>query len=184
MPPAKFTCSLQHRRVFVGQDAAQHADDRELRRRDVEDDAELERDDRRRSPAELAHRRDDEVALRDREERLEVADDLHDVADDVGREQHVVHAAGAHAGAQRLGVERAIEPEQPADADQREAVAELNRRELRRDQDQEREALAAVGHLRVDDADGLEREDVPGTTARARRCIRPSRRRMTGSRRP
>ena len=51
---------------------------------------------------------------------------------------------------------RAIEAEQPADAEQGEAEAQLDRRELGRDDDQQREALAAVGQLGVEDADRLD----------------------------
>ena len=48
----------RQQRQVLGRDVdAQHADDGDRRLRDIEDDAELERDQRRRAPAELAHRR-------------------------------------------------------------------------------------------------------------------------------
>ena len=80
---------------------------------------------------------DDEVALGEREDRLDVAGDPVDVGDDVLREEDRVDRAGPHADHQRRRVERAVEAEQAADADQREAEAELDRRELGGDQDQE-----------------------------------------------
>ena len=48
---------------------------------------------------------------------------------------------------QRRRVERAVEAQQPADAEQREAEAELDRRELRGDEHQEREAVWPSGNL-------------------------------------
>ena len=54
-----------------------------------------------------------------------------------------------------------LRPEQAADAEQREAEAELDAgAELRGDDDQQREALRAVRHLRRDEADRLERDEV------------------------
>ena len=76
----------QDRRVLRRQHRPQHADDGEHRVRQIEQQAELHRDDRRRAPAELRHRPDDEVILLRREELLDVADDARDVRDDVLRE--------------------------------------------------------------------------------------------------
>src|ERR1700733_11304199 len=81
---------LQDGRVFSGQNAGQYADDGELRSGNVDDDADFERNQRRGSPTELSHGRDNEVALGYREERLQVADNLDDVADHIRREQHAV----------------------------------------------------------------------------------------------
>ena len=93
-----------------------------------------------------------------REDALEVADDARRVGDDVAREEDVLSVPSRTPARSASNIDRAVEAEQAADADQREAEAELDRRELGGDDDQEREAAAAVGHLRVDDADGLEVE--------------------------
>ena len=53
---------VEDRDVFGRQRHAQHAEDGEGRPRDLEDEAELEADERRRAPAELAHRADQEAA--------------------------------------------------------------------------------------------------------------------------
>ena len=107
----------------------------------------------------LRHRADQEAAVHRREDALEVADDARRVGDHVLREEDAVERAVAHAGAQRVEEDRAVEPDQPADADQREAEAELDRRELGRDEDQQREAGLAVGQLGVEDADRLDVDD-------------------------
>ena len=61
-------------------------------------------------------------------------------------EHHAVDRAGAHAGGERLEVHRAVQAEQAADAEQREAEAELDAgAELGGDDDQQREALAPSG---------------------------------------
>ena len=73
--------------------------------------------------------------------------------DDVAREEHAVERSLVHALAHRVGVDRAAETEQAADADQREPESELNWRELGRDDDDESEAAMAVGEDRVQQAD-------------------------------
>ena len=103
----------------------EHADDRDVAR-DLDDDAERHADQRRRAPAELRHRPDQERALPRREEGAQVADDLRGVGDDVLREHHRLDRAGADALGERLQVHRAVEAEQPADAEQGEAEAELD----------------------------------------------------------
>ena len=100
------------------------------------------------------------MGFRERKDRLQVADDPDDVGDDVLGEEDAVDRAGPDADTKRFLIERAVQREQAADADQCEAEAELNRHELGGDQDQQRESLAAVRHLGIDDADRLERDDV------------------------
>ena len=113
------------------------------RRRQIDDHADLEREQRRRPPAEFAHWADDEVLNGDREDVLKVADDARDVRDDILRKQDAVERARAHAHAQRFRIETAIESEQSANADKREAEAQLNRHELRGDEDEQRETRAS-----------------------------------------
>ena len=54
---------------------------------------------------------------------------------------------------ERLDVERAVQADEAADAVQGEAEAERHRRELGRDEDEERVPVAAVREFRLDDAD-------------------------------
>ena len=84
------------------------------------------RDQRRRAPAELRHRPDQERALLGGKEAPHVGDDPRRVGDDVLREHDALDRAGAHALGQLLEHHRPVEAEQPADADQREAEAELD----------------------------------------------------------
>ena len=76
------------------------------------------------------------------EDALEIADDAGRVGDDVGREQDAVERAVADADLQRVELDGAIQAEQAADAEEREPVAQLDRHELRDDDEQEREAVA------------------------------------------
>ena len=96
----------------------------------------------------------------ERENVLNVADDARDVRDDVLRKQDAVERARAHAHAQRFRIETTIQSEQSANAYKREAEAQLNRHELRRHKDEQREPRRAVRQFRVDYADGFERDDV------------------------
>ena len=121
---------------------------------------ELEADDGRRAPAELGHRPDQEAAVQRREDALQVVDDARRVGDDVRREEDRLRAS-RRARRPQLLVERGpVDAEQPADAEEREAEAELDRRELGADDEDQREAVAAVGQLGVEDADGLDVDDV------------------------
>ena len=93
-----------------------------------------------RAPSELHHRREDEAIGRRREDGLQVADDLLRVRDRIRREHDRVERAVLDAVPQRIDLHRPVEAGQPADAIQGEAVAELDRRELHGDDDEEREA--------------------------------------------
>src|SRR5947207_211079 len=118
-------------------------------------DADLERNQRGCAPPQFSHRRNDKMSARYREKRIKIADDLEDVPDDVWWEQNARDGSRSHAEAQRLAIEGSIQPEQTADPVQREPEAELNRREFRSDQNQQRKAGAPIRHFRVDDPDGL-----------------------------
>ena len=63
------------------------------------------------------------------------------------------------AGAQRIDRHRAVHGEQPADTVQRETKAKLNRGQLEGDDHQEREALGAVRHDRIEHADDLDLDE-------------------------
>ena len=91
-----------------------------------------------RAPAELQHRTDDETAGPDRKQRAQGVDDFRRVADRVGREQHRVERAIADALRQRSRTRGVLHADQPADARQREAERQLDRRKLAVDQQQQR----------------------------------------------
>ena len=153
---------LQHdqRRVLVRQRELQHADDRDVAG-DLDDHAERDAHQRRRAPAELDHRADQERALLDREEPAQVGQDPRRVRDDVLGEHHRLHRTGPYALHQRLEVHRPVEPDQAADREQREPEAELDAgAELDRQHDQQRETRGAVGVLRGDDADRPDRQEL------------------------
>ena len=107
----------------------------------LEHDRGRELEDRVRPPADLDHRPEDEAALGRREDRAQLADDLRRPRDRILGEEDRVDRAVPDAVAQRVDDHRAVDPEQAADAVEREAVAELDRREVDRDDHQQREAL-------------------------------------------
>ncbi len=89
---------------------------------------------------------DDEVALRDREERLEVADDLHDVPDDVRREQHAADARRCERPARSASVSsERLSPSSPPTPISVKPKPELNRRELRGDEESSAKPLLPSG---------------------------------------
>ena len=137
---------------------AQHAKDRECGSRNLQQQAEFEADQGGRAPAELRHRSDQETLVQRREDAPQVVDDARRVGDDVVREKHALERAVLHAGAQHIVDDGAIEAEQPAHAEEREAKAQLNRRKLCGDDDEKRETFAAVGHLRVQNPERLDRD--------------------------
>ena len=158
---------LDHRLVRRRQRRVDRPQHREHRARILDHESELGVDQRRRPPADLGHRPEDVVTADGREDRLEVGEDRGRVVDDVGGEEDVVEVALADSVQEASAVDRTVDAGEPADAVEREAEAELNWRELRRDDDQERETLVAVGELRLDDPEGLDRHAVDGKLERA-----------------
>ena len=148
------------RLVLFGEGDLEHAEDRDVSGRDLDDDPERERHERRRPPPDLRHRPDEERPLLRREDRLEVADDLRRVRDRVRGEHDAVDRSRADAVAQDVEEDGAVEAEEAADAVQREAEAELDRRELGADDDEQREARGAVRQLRRHEADRLDGHDL------------------------
>ncbi len=144
------------------------ADDRDVAG-DLDDDADGQGDEPR-APAQLRHRADQERALPRREDRPQVRDDSRRVRDDVRREHDPVDRPGADAEHERLEAHRAVEAQQPAHADEHEAVAELQpAAELGRDDHEQREAGRAVGVLGRDQPDRLQAQEVgDGELERAR----------------
>ena len=86
-------------------------------------------------------------------DRAQRVDDLRRVGDRVLREQHGVELSRARALRQRRRARRVLHADQAADAGQREAERELDRRELPEDQEQQREARLRV---RVEQRDRLD----------------------------
>ena len=74
--------------------------------------------------------------------------------------QDAVERAVANAELQRVELDGAIQSQQSADAQQREPVAQLDRDELRDDDQDEREAVPAVGKPRRQDADRAHRDEL------------------------
>nr|WP_159394157.1 hypothetical protein [Streptomyces sp. NRRL S-495] len=147
----------QQRELLGGQRALQHPEDRQVAR-DLDHDAQRDADQRRRAPADLGHRPDQELPLLGREEGPQIAEDPRGVGDDVLGEHHRLDPAGAHPLDQRLKVHPAVEADQAADGEQGEAVPQLQAEaaELGGDHDQHREAVGAVRHPGADQADRLE----------------------------
>ena len=100
--------------VFVGtKRQAKHAEDREHGARDVEQQTELQGEDRA-SPPDLRHRPDQEMIDLDREDLFQITDDAGDVGDDVLREEHAVERSGLDSRAQHVDAHRTIQPQQSA----------------------------------------------------------------------
>ena len=121
---------LQHenRNVVRRQRHAQDAEDGGVAGRDLDDDAEREADQRRLAPADLRHGADEECSILWREDGAQVADDARRIRNDVLREHDALNGVGADAVHQRLEQHGAVQPEQPAHCQQREAEAELDAR--------------------------------------------------------
>ena len=126
MAPAKFTCRTRIGDVLGRQRELEHAEDGDVAGRNLDDDAERQADQGRLAPAELGHRPDQERALLRREERLQVADDARRVLDHVLREHHALRWRWCARHRARLESDRAVEAEQAAHGQQREAEAELD----------------------------------------------------------
>ena len=101
----------------------------------------------------LAMQPEQVAAAARREHGGERADDRRGVGDRIAREQHAAERVGAQALPHRLLVHRPVDADHPADAQQREAEHERDRREvLGRDEDEHRVAGAPVGQPRGDQA--------------------------------
>ena len=81
-----------------------------------------------RAPAELQRRPDRERARDDREDHPQLGEQGRGVGDRVAREQHGVEHAGAQPRLERLDRDAVLEADDAADAVEREAEAELDRR--------------------------------------------------------
>ena len=142
--PMKVTCRTISAASSVGSASLEAPEDHDVAG-DLDDHAERDADQRRRAPADLGHRPDQEGALLRREDRAQVADDAGRVLDHVVREQDAAYRAGADALRPAARAAAAVEPEQAADPLQREAEAELEARaELRGDDHEQREAGLAA----------------------------------------
>jgi hypothetical protein len=145
---------LHERFVLLRQRHADRPDQHEAQRqRTLEDEAELDVDQRRRAPAEQRHWAEYEAARGGREDRADVGEDLVGVHDRVVREQNLVERSRAQPGLDRVDGDRSVHRRQAASAVQREAVSELDGRKRGGDDDQERKTRRPVGQLRVEQAD-------------------------------
>ena len=104
--------------------------------------------------------------------RAQLVDDLRRVGDRVLREQEAVERSGRQARTERRRVDRVLHAEQAADAGHREAEAELNRRQLRGDDQQQRPAARVLRRQQTDrlDAD-LHQLDVEDAAVLAARLV-------------
>ena len=126
-------------------------------RGELDDDAELDRDDGLGSaPSDLRHRAEYEAVARDGERGPQRVQDLRAVLADVLGEENRVQAAAAQPGLQHPDVHRAIHRDEAADAGQREAEAQRDREAAPGDDQDHREPGRPVGHLRRDQADRAE----------------------------
>ena len=171
---------VDDRVVLVGDGGAHQAEHRDPRRVvELDDEAEVDDDERRHAPGDARHRTDDELIALGRENPFELRDHRGHVRCDVTREEDVLRGAVAEIVAQAVEVDRPVQAEHASDALEIEIVAEEDRpRENRVDEEEKREALRAVRQDGVDDADRGELErieepdlDGPGRTdGRLRRC--------------
>ena len=150
---------LEDRDVVGGKRHAQDADEEKGRPRNLEDDAELEADDRRGSPTELASRSDQEPPRLRREDALQIVDDPWRVGHDVLREEDRIEHALAQSQPQLLLKDGAVDAEQAADAVQGETEAQLDGRKFGGDDEDQRITLGTVGQAGVEDADRLDVDD-------------------------
>ena len=158
--PAKLTCNTRIGNFVRRQRHLQNTQDRDIARRNLDDHAQRQTHQRRRSPAQLGHRADQENSLLRREDGTQVADDARRIGDHVLREHDALDRTGLHAVHQWLEENGAVQPEQTAHGEQREAETKLNAgAEVRGDDNQQREAAGAIGHLRGDESDGGNREE-------------------------
>ncbi len=147
------------RGLFLWQDHRQRAEERHPHGRgQLDQDAQLQREDLGCAPAEDRHRAEDEAARRDRKNTAQVADDLARVVHRVLREEDRVEGPVLDARPQHVDDHGAVDADQPTDAAQGKAVAQLDGRELGGDDDQQREALRPVRHAGAEQADRLERD--------------------------
>ena len=129
--------------------------------RDLDDEPERQADERRCAPAELGHRPDQEGAFFGWEEARRSEMIFGALAMTSFGNRIAVEAPVRTPCDERVKVHRPVEAHQPADAEQGEAEAELDAGvELDADDRDEREALRAVRHLRVDHADRRNREKI------------------------
>ena len=84
----------------------------------------------RRAPADLHQRPEDVASLRGGEERVEVGEELRRVGDGILGEEEVRKRLRLDPGLERVDADRAIDAEEAADAVEREACHELDRRKI------------------------------------------------------
>ncbi len=165
---------LQHqdRHVVGGQRHTQDAQNGGVARRNLDDDAERKADQRGLSPADLGHGADEEGAFLRREDGAQVADDARSIRDHILREHDALDGAGADAVHQRLEEHGAVQAEQSAHGQQGESETELDARtEICGQDNEQREALGAVGHFGGDEADGSDREEVGNLQLQSARVL-------------
>ena len=148
---------LEDRRGLVRQHRPQRAEQRDGQRLgQLDRDPHVDLDERGRAPADLDHRAEDVLIRHRRKDRVDLGEDPHGIRHRILGKQDVIERAGAYRIAQRILVQPAVDADQPADAVQREAEAELHADKPRREAQEHRPSAAR--QLGVDDADGGDRD--------------------------
>ena len=164
---------IQQRERFLHQWRQLHnhlADDDNLARFDQYADA--RRHQARCAPTQFQHRADDKTAGAERENRAQLVNDLRRVGDGVLREQEAVERAGGQPRTQGFGVDGVLHAEQAADASHGEAETQLDRRQLRGNNQQQRPATRVPGRQQADGLDAdLHQLDVEDAAVFAARRI-------------
>ena len=103
------------------------------------------------APADLDHRADDEAARLLWEVLAERIEDRRRCSDRIAREEELIDRVVAQPCAQRVGRERPLDRDEPSDAVEREAEAQLDARmELDREDEHERERIGRDQADRLD----------------------------------
>ena len=169
--------------LLPGQDGDELPHDQEPRAHaELEDQRQIDRDQRRRAPGHLHHRTEQVVIARHGEELPNHAQVLRRVANQILRRQHGAQRVGAHACLHRVFIDRAVDAQQSADAREHEAEADRNRLEsVGRDDHEQGEA--AAGNLGVQQAEGRQRGEAFDLEVQGARVLTECRGPGRGSRR-
>jgi hypothetical protein len=150
---------LDDRVLRVRQHRLQTAErDEPDRRRQLERERQVDRDQRGGAPQDPRRRSEHVPARGGREQLRQRGDGLRGALTRLRRAQNGAERARLQARAQPLDSDRAVDAEQAAGADEPEAQAELDRREVSRDQHEQREVWLGGDDADRSRADALERQ--------------------------
>ncbi len=122
----------------------------------LHDHSQRKSDQCRRPPAKFQHRPEEVSAFGYREKATQVADDLRGVRHRVGREQYGIERERPKSGVQPILGHGPVDSHQAAHAVQRETETQLDRWEVKSDDQQECVTRRAIGQFRVQHADDLD----------------------------